>query len=117
MRRADHITLFHFEGCPYCSRVTSALRRLGVEVQRRDIHADPEAAAQLREATGRGTVPVLQIRESEGVRWLGESRDIVHYLYREFGDGEQPSWWMWITTQHIAIAVAIAVVVVITMLR
>lgn len=117
MRRAEHITLFHFRGCTYCARVNAALRRLGVEVERRDVHADSEAAAALQQAMGRGTVPVLQIREGDEVRWLPESRDIVHYLYRQFGEGEQPRWWMWITPQHIAIAATVAVFAALALLR
>ncbi len=117
MRRADHLTLFHFAGCSYCARVNTALRRLGLEVERRDVRADSQAASVLRQAMGRDTVPVLQIREGEEVRWLGESRDIVHYLYREFGDGEQPRWWMWITPQHIAIAIGLMVFAAFAWLR
>jgi len=84
MARADDLALYHYEGCPYCSRVRRALDELGVEVELRDIHRDPAHERALVAARGRHTVPVLRIRRAEGDEWLPESRDIVQYLRDRF---------------------------------
>ena len=80
-----NLSLYHFEGCPYCQRVRDAMKRLGVQIELRDIRGSAEHLAALRAATGRQTVPVLRIEEGEGkTRWMPESLDIVAYLEREF---------------------------------
>jgi glutathione S-transferase len=84
--RAATLALYHFEGCPYCSRVRAALDRLGVELELRDIHRGPAFRRELEQATGRSTVPCLRIADDPArVRWLHESADIVRYLTERFG--------------------------------
>ncbi len=84
MKPAD-LSLYHFEGCPYCSRVRAALPRLGLELELRDIHLDPRHRNELQAATGRTTVPCLRIDEPGGARWTHESVDIIRYLEARFG--------------------------------
>jgi glutathione S-transferase len=79
-RRIDGVALYHFEGCPFCSRVRSALGRLGLAVELRDIQRDPGRRAELVAATGRATVPCLRIEEGGAARWMHESADIVRWL-------------------------------------
>lgn len=90
----SRLTLYHFPSCPYCQRVERAISALGVRLERRNIRKDDDARQALLHARGRKTVPVLLI-EDEGADpvWLPESKDIVDYLYREFGEGRRPSWW------------------------
>jgi glutaredoxin len=77
----DKLALYHFNGCPFCSMVRSAIDRLGVDVELRDIFENPEYRKELIEARGRATVPVLLITSPDGEeRWMPESRDIVHHL-------------------------------------
>jgi len=83
---SDTLSLYYFKPCPYCFRVLRALKKLGVEFEKRDIHADPRYQADLIAARGRKTVPVLRINSSDGEeRWLPESRDIVRYLKSTYG--------------------------------
>jgi len=84
------LSLYAFSTCPYCQRVFSALDALGVELEIRDIHGDPEHRRELLQARQSATVPVLRIEEQGEVRWLGESRDIIAYLYQRFGEGKKP---------------------------
>ena len=77
----DKLALYHFDGCPFCSIVRSAIDRLGINVELRDIFQDSQHRDDLIEARGRATVPVLHITSPEGEeRWMPESRDIVRYL-------------------------------------
>jgi glutathione S-transferase len=79
------LSLYEFDSCPYCQRVRQALARLGLEIERRDILAEPQHRRELVEATGRATVPCLRIDGGGGnVEWLHESLDIVAFLERHF---------------------------------
>jgi glutaredoxin len=77
----DRLVLYHSRSCPFCSIVTSAIDRLGLDVDRREIFDDPRYRDELVAARGRATVPVLRIISPDGEqRWMPESQDIVHYL-------------------------------------
>ena len=77
------LSLYHFNGCPYCSRVRDAMARLDLDIELRDIHAYPSFRSELVAATGTQMVPCLRIEQPGGVRWMHESSDIVRYLERE----------------------------------
>ncbi|UCH46533.1 MAG: glutaredoxin [Betaproteobacteria bacterium] len=82
----DKLVLYHFEGCPFCSRARAAIDRLGLEVELRDIFADSKHRDELVQAQGRSTVPVLRITSPNGEeRWMPESADIVRYLEATYG--------------------------------
>ncbi len=81
----DKLALYHFNGCPFCAMVRSAIDRLGIDVELQDIFENPEYRDDLIEARGRATVPVLRITSPNGEeRWMPESRDIVRYLETTF---------------------------------
>jgi glutaredoxin len=81
----DKLVLYHFDGCPYCSMVRSAIDQLGVDVELRDIFQDSQHRDDLVKARGRATVPVLRIESPDGEdRWMPESRDIVRYLQETY---------------------------------
>jgi glutaredoxin len=82
----DKLALYHFNGCPYCSMVRSAIDRLGIDVELRDVFQDVQHRDDLVEIRGRATVPVLKITSPDGEsRWVPESRDIVSYLQETYG--------------------------------
>ncbi len=61
--------------------VQSAIDRMGIDVELRDIFEISQHRDDLIEARGRATVPVLRITAPGGdERWMPESRDIVRYL-------------------------------------
>ena len=77
----DTLLLYHSHTCPYCALVRSAIERLGLDVELREIFEDPQSRERLVEARGRATVPVLLITSPDGEeRWMPESQDIVRYL-------------------------------------
>jgi len=82
----DKLALYYFDGCPFCSMVRSAIDRLGIEVELRDIFQDPQHRDDLVRTRGRATVPVMRITSPNGEdRWMPESRDIVSYLQQAYG--------------------------------
>jgi len=80
MPDAPTLALYHYDSCPYCRRVRTAIDRLGLAVELRDIDENPEHLRALMAARGRRTVPVLRIASEEGAQWMPESADIVRYL-------------------------------------
>jgi glutaredoxin len=77
----DKLSLYHFDGCPYCALVRRAIDALGIDVELRNIFENRTYLMELREARGRRTVPVLRITSADGEeRWMPESADIVRYL-------------------------------------
>ena len=84
--RQDKLALYHYDGCPFCSVVTAAINRLGVDVEMRDIFEDRKHRDDLAGARGRTMVPVLRITAPDGEeRWRPESADIVRYLDTTYG--------------------------------
>lgn len=77
------LSLYHFDGCPYCDRVRVAMARLSLELELRDIHAQPKYRDELVAATGRQMVPCLRIENGGRARWMHESADIIRYLETE----------------------------------
>jgi glutathione S-transferase len=64
--------------------VRDAIDRLGLDIELRDIQQNASYREELRDATGRETVPVLRIESGPGeVHWLAESLVIIDYLERE----------------------------------
>ncbi len=74
------LTLYHLPYCGYCHKVRRAADRLGIALELRDISTDRESYQLLLETLGRTTVPVLRIEDSNGVKLMPESADIVEYL-------------------------------------
>jgi glutaredoxin len=77
----DKLALYYSRTCPFCTLVTKAIDRLGLDVEPREIFQEPRFRDELVAARGRATVPVLRINSPDGEeRWMPESQDIVHYL-------------------------------------
>ena len=82
----EKLSLYQTRSCPYCERVRGALRRLGLDIEIRDINASSALRVELIEATGRQTVPCLRIDRDDGTsEWLHESSDIIEHLEEHFG--------------------------------
>ncbi|WP_081948960.1 glutaredoxin family protein [Litchfieldella xinjiangensis] len=83
-RKPQDLALYHYEGCPFCTRVRNAISRLNIDLKLHDIMRDPGARQRLIAGGGRKTVPCLRIDEGEKTTWMYESRDIINYLERKF---------------------------------
>jgi len=74
------LSLYDLTWCPFCARVRQAADKLGIHLDLIDVAEDPSARQTLIDQLGRGTVPVLRIRERGQEILLPESRDIIAYL-------------------------------------
>lgn len=81
----ETLALYHYVGCPYCTRVQRVIDRLGIDVELRDIFENPQHRRDLVAARGRATVPVLRCTSADADRWMPESADIIRYLQKRFG--------------------------------
>ena len=85
------LSLYHRNFCWFCSSVLHEIKALDMEseVEGRNIWQDAEALQELEQATGRTTVPVLRIENTDGkVTWMPESSDIVQYLHSLHGPAD-----------------------------
>ena len=77
----DSLSLYYYDGCPFCDLVRSAIDQLNIDVELRNIFEIPQHRDDLIDVRGRATVPVLRITSPNSEeRWMPESRDIVRYL-------------------------------------
>lgn len=85
VRIITDLALYMKPGCFYCRRVLEALEALDLSIEERDISRIELFRDELREATGRTTVPMLKITDKQGqVSWMPESKDIIRYLRERF---------------------------------
>ncbi len=78
--RLAKMTLYDSLLCPYCVTVRRALRRLKMDIRKRNVNR-PGYGHELLKGGGRCQVPCLRIeKEDGGVEWMYESTDIVRYL-------------------------------------
>lgn len=75
------LKLYHFEACPYCEKVRSALRRM--EVRYDSVEIDPADRSAVREVSGQEKVPVLV----DGETVIQDSTRILRYLVKSYGGG------------------------------
>ena len=84
---ADGLVVYRRDHCGYCRSLERALRAAGVDYDRRDIYADPEAAEFVRSVNnGNETVPTVVLGNGE-VRTNPKPKELL----RDLGV-ESPGW-------------------------
>jgi glutaredoxin len=82
-----NLVVYQFSTCPFCIKVRREMKRLSLNIEKRDALRDPAARAELEENGGRVQVPCLRITEENGEhRWVYESDDIIAYLRERFAE-------------------------------
>ena len=81
------LAVYRRDNCGYCWKLERTLRAAGVDYDRRDIYADPDAAAFVRSVNdGNETVPTVVLPSGE-VLTNPKPKDLL----RELGV-DSPSW-------------------------
>ena len=76
----DGLVVYRRDHCSYCWALERALRRAGVDYDRRDIHADPDAAAFVRSVNnGDETVPTVVLPNGD-VQTNPKPRELLREL-------------------------------------
>lgn len=82
--KAQDLTLYQFEACPFCVKVRREMKRQSISVELKDAKRDVNAREELQTGGGRVKVPCLKITKNGNDTWMYESNDIVNYLKQEF---------------------------------
>ena len=78
--KTNSLTLYEMLACPFCVKVRREIKRLGLNIQKRDVKRNQNDMSDLLEGGGKFQVPCLRIETEQQVNWLYESDDIVNYL-------------------------------------
>ncbi len=85
-RQCRDLVLYEFQTCPFCIKVRQEMRRLSLDIERRDAQHEGPHRDELVAGGGKAMVPCLRITEAGGeVRWLYESGQIIDFLRTRFG--------------------------------
>ena len=74
------LTLYHFNGCPYCQLVRDFLVKEGIKVPMKDTHENPAYRQELIKIGGKPQVPCLVIDGKP----LYESLDIIEWFKKNY---------------------------------
>ena len=74
------ITLYHFQGCPYCARVRDYLSQANIALPMKDTHANPDYRDELIKIGGKPQVPCLVVDDKA----IYESLDIIEWLKKNY---------------------------------
>jgi glutaredoxin len=78
------LVLYQFSTCPFCIKVRQEMRRLSLNIERRDAQHDTKNRAELAQS-GSTKVPCLKMTDASGqVQWLFDSGAIIAYLNTRF---------------------------------
>lgn len=83
-------SLYELPACPFCVKARRECTRLGLDITRENVKADPEALKRLETKGGKFQVPCLNIVAADGsVEWVYESSEVISRLRRDF---LEPTW-------------------------
>ncbi|MDP1653433.1 MAG: glutathione S-transferase N-terminal domain-containing protein [Rhodocyclaceae bacterium] len=81
------LVLYQFKTCPFCIKVRQEMRRLSLDIERRDAQGEGPHRDALVAGGGRAMVPCLKIADQAGhSQWLYESGAIIEYLRGRFAN-------------------------------
>ncbi len=74
-------TLYELQTCPFCVKVRRHLKRLMIEIPKKDVNKDPRAHEELMTSGKIDQVPCLHYQDAAGnSKWMYESSDINDFL-------------------------------------
>ena len=76
----QNITLYYFDGCPFCKRVSDYLAKEKITVPMKNIHEKEEYRKELLDIGGKTQVPCLIINS----RAMYESMDIIRWFENNY---------------------------------
>jgi glutaredoxin len=78
--KSTKLSLYETYACPFCMRVQYTIKKLGINIESRNIQKNNEYRKELLSEGGYTQVPCLRIEEENETRWLYESKTIIDYL-------------------------------------
>ena len=85
-KQTGSMVLYQFQQCPFCVKTRRQIRRLALNIEKRDARNDPQWNLELINKGGKYQVPCLRQFEDDGAeQWIYGSDEIIQYLDRRFG--------------------------------
>ena len=79
------LMLYQYKTCPFCMKVRQEMRRLSLNIEKRDAQHNAGDREALIQGGGKSKVPCLKISNQSGqTQWLYESSAILAYLKNRF---------------------------------
>ncbi|MBK6593194.1 MAG: glutaredoxin [Burkholderiales bacterium] len=86
-KQCTNLALYQFTTCPFCIKVRQEMRRLSINIERRDAQKHEQNRSDLIQGYGQPKVPCLKITDPAGnAVWLVESDAIIAYLRGRFAN-------------------------------
>lgn len=83
--QTQKLTLYHFKTCPFCIKTRREMKRLSLNIEKRDAQHNEQNKQALLEGGGQIKVPCLKIEDDEGnMTWMYDSKEIIKYLQSRF---------------------------------
>ncbi len=80
-QQCRHLVLYQYRTCPFCIRVRQEIRRLSLNMERRNVPKEGSNREDLVRGGGQAKVPCLKISDPAGhSQWLYDSAAIIAYL-------------------------------------
>ena len=87
-KQTENMALYQFHQCPFCVKTRRQIRRLALNIEKRDARNDARWNQELINEGGKYQVPCLKITADDGtVEWMYESKTINQYLGEKFSAG------------------------------
>ncbi len=84
-QQTQSMALYQFQQCPFCVKTRRQIRRLALNIEKRDARNDAKWNQELISDGGKYQVPCLKIIANDGsVEWMYESDEINQYLDKKF---------------------------------
>jgi glutaredoxin len=79
------LALYQYKTCPFCIKTRREMKRLSLDIEKRDAQKNEQNKKDLLEGGGQIKVPCLRIEEDGGTTtWMYDSEKIIQYLQRRF---------------------------------
>ena len=83
--QTQSMALYQFKQCPFCVKTRRNMRRLALNIEKRDARYDPKWNQELINDGGKYQVPCLKITADDGsTEWMYDSAAIINYLSEKF---------------------------------
>jgi glutaredoxin len=84
-RECRDLVLYQYKTCPFCIKVRQEMRRLSLNIEKRDAQHPCIDRQDLITGGGQAKVPCLKITDPTGnSQWMYESAEIIAYLRQRF---------------------------------
>lgn len=78
--KTGNFTLYEMRACPFCVKVRREIKRLGLNIERRDVKHSAAYMNDLIQHGGKFQVPCLRVDNENTVKWMYESDEIIDFL-------------------------------------